>query len=343
MRWNRIITEKATGVSRQNPHDLFTTHEEVNTLYSLQRATSLIIAEWLNDVVPRQGGKRIVDLGCGAGVLAGWFAKTLPGSEVVGVDGVEHLVEISRKSQQVPNLSFQHWDYWQPAPESLGRFDSLYSCLGIEFENLPHTPWTPSFQTLREGCQYQSKRRWVSPLLRNWRAVASDNAVLHTVLRLGDVISFLAVVDAAAESGWQLDCDSFTKLRTDNSMFPALTFQPAPSAATPLPEDQLLALWGVDSIRTIAEFRDSAALLLFNSFAGKQILADQTQAFDDGHVMRSLVGTTPQFAFQYSKATTGMFGLKLYPLADAGKLKPQFEWRSPMEKMLYGDEELENW
>jgi SAM-dependent methyltransferase len=68
-------------------------------------------------------GKRILDLGCGHGWLAGILAGR--GATVVGVDGSPALIEKARTT--FPEIGFSVHDLTERLPADLGQFDAVIS------------------------------------------------------------------------------------------------------------------------------------------------------------------------------------------------------------------------
>lgn len=346
--WQSFCDGQPTVPERNNVYEFFETAEEINTLFSGQRDVSLAIAEWITGALTPEvpPGTRVIDLGCGSGILTGWLARSLPTCDVVGVDGVDNMLHAARQTQSAPRLSFHHWDYQQTPPADLGRFECLVSCLGVDFETVRQPAWDPSLTTLRDGLRYESQKQWVTPLLRNWRRVATASAHLYAVLRIPDLVGFLAVVDAATESGWRLYRETCSTVRAaDGQSFPALVFQAADETATLLPEGDLLWLFasqGREGGQSLADLIDpqrrqrgtsgfhteTVASWLWQALTDKTILVDRIKSFDDGHRMRSVTGTSTHWAFQYSHATNGFTALALHPLEQAPVLKPKFHWFS---------------
>lgn len=63
-------------------------------------------AEWVQDKAPVSENKRLVDIGCGTGVLSVKFAKA--GYEVIGIDLSESMLTVAqnRSLEENVNISF---------------------------------------------------------------------------------------------------------------------------------------------------------------------------------------------------------------------------------------------
>jgi len=344
--WQAVCSEEI-GPEPVNVYELFVTAEEINTLFSAQRAESLSIAEWITSAMTPgvTAGSRVIDLGCGSGILTGWLAKQLPGCDVVGVDEVENMIRAAQQLHAAPRLSFHRWNFCEQPPAEIGLFDRLCTCLGLDFPCLVPQNWDLSLTTLREGSVYNGVRQWSTPAFEGWRQIAMEGAELYAVLRIPTVLQLLAVVDAAAESGWQIDLERSCKLQSpDGQRFPALMFRAASGAQPRSDESDLLWLFLGQDLRNpnrlpdlvcgrsaerpgMGFYVDPEASWLWRALTDKTIRVDQTQTLDGGVVMRSVTGTSTHWAFQYSRATTGFSGLALHSLDKADTLKPRFDWR----------------
>lgn len=84
--------------------------------------------------LPRAGGRRLVDLGCGNGYLTAKFVDA--GMDAAGVEGTSSGVARARRSW--PGVPFLQHDLAEPLPEHLqGKFDVVVSAEVIEHLHLP--------------------------------------------------------------------------------------------------------------------------------------------------------------------------------------------------------------
>jgi len=74
-------------------------------------------------------GKKILDAGCGSGVLTAEIARRYPAAEVVGIDIIPEIAEVFRKGGQLPNLHVVQANVLEP-PFPTDSFDFLW-CNGV--------------------------------------------------------------------------------------------------------------------------------------------------------------------------------------------------------------------
>jgi len=72
-----------------------------------------------------KGSERILDLGCGDGLLTAELAKLVPDGLAVGIDASESMVQTARKEHAAPNLCFELQDINTIDFES--QFDLVFS------------------------------------------------------------------------------------------------------------------------------------------------------------------------------------------------------------------------
>jgi SAM-dependent methyltransferase len=328
--WQEINYAKTQGASIGEEYGLIETQEELTTLFSLQADISLKVAECINRAVASaySQGQRLLDLGCGSGILAAWFAAQYPASEVMGCDALASMIKVAQSSQSQPNLRFTQWDYRKPPDASLGTFDILLTSFGVDFPTGRRAKNPLTLGTLKTGDHYKETKEFLAPYFKQWRAAANSCASLYAVLRIPDETMFLAAVDAAHEARWEFDFGASDSVSCNNEHFPSLVFR-ASDAIGNLPiERNVRAVWLQRQLKAqcAMPWKDSVATCLFESLSGKEILKEESNTYSDGHTMRAIVGRTPDFAFQFAHATTGFARLLLLPISQAAVAEPRFEW-----------------
>lgn len=78
--------------------------------------------------------ERVLDLGCGSGVITLWLATLYPDAELIGIDWSEGCIRMAEHFQQklhLSNVRFQCASYEDPGVvEQLGRFSLVVNCHG---------------------------------------------------------------------------------------------------------------------------------------------------------------------------------------------------------------------
>jgi hypothetical protein len=328
-RWQSISSARHMGREYEgNEYAFFDNAAELNTVFSLQAPVSLAVCSWLSEQVSRHANDKptIGDLGCGAGILAGWLARNHPDSSVYGFDALSNVVEAAETSQKAPHLQFHQWDYAAEPYRLSTHCDLLISCFGLDFPTDERTQYRHSLEDLsiRGMPYYEKMKRWFLPIYQHWRSASRDGATAYLVFRIPDDGLFLAAVDAAHEAGWTFDVNRYHAVEVGSERFPAMTFLAASSPL--LPEQVVLGAWARKDLKkgfpTI--LKDTAAISVFRSLANKSIAKAESRTYDDGHIMKGIVGTAGNVGFRFTHATTGFARLQLMSAMDALEYGPGF-------------------
>lgn len=107
-----------------------------------------------------EGAHRVLDVGCGVGILTTWYAACFPDSTFLGIDRSLQSIEVARQyaqSLQLTNVSFEHCDILQQAIP--GVFETIVSTQAL-FQSesdpgLPSRHWS-TFERDHDDRQQQS-------------------------------------------------------------------------------------------------------------------------------------------------------------------------------------------
>ncbi len=160
--------------------------------------------------------ERVVDVGCGAGLAACFYALEAPDAAVIGIDrsplAVERADELARRLG-VPNVRFEVAELHDLDQERLGGAAdvvvaaALVADLAPELSGAPADPW--------------SRLRSIDDALRSSRAAPADQLAgllapggnLVTLDRWGDTVGMAAWWGALASSGLRVDPEAAGHLR----------------------------------------------------------------------------------------------------------------------------------
>lgn len=137
---------------------------------------------WISDVASGLNNKKIIDIGCGGGILA--EAMAAQGAEVTGIDLAKKSLKIARlhSLETGVKVNYQHISAEDMAAQSAGKFD-VVTCM----EMLEHVPNPASI--IRACAQLVKPGGWVffSTLNRNPKsflfAIVGAEYVLNLVPR----------------------------------------------------------------------------------------------------------------------------------------------------------------
>ncbi|MCY4613972.1 MAG: methyltransferase domain-containing protein [Nitrospira sp.] len=118
-----------------------------------------------------EGALRVLDVGCGVGILTTWYAACFPNVTFLGIDRSLQSIEVARQfaqSRHLDNVSFRHCDI--PQHEIPGTFDTIVSTQAL-FQSesdpgLPSRSWT-TFERDRDARQQREleERTGIGPRL----------------------------------------------------------------------------------------------------------------------------------------------------------------------------------
>lgn len=270
------IAQGLRGGTNDDPlYDFVQDNIEANLLRSIDPDvtvdTSYHLYQWCRPLL--KAGTRVLELACWTGGLTSFIAVNHPQSQVAGVDRVERVIGLNRAQHQLPNLTFQSWDYRHEKPAEVESADVLICGLGIN--NLPDGGYEDAkTKGLRASAGYQRHKADAAIYFRNWRSAAKPGATLLAVLRMNSFGRYMAYVDAACEAGWTPELSSWmmVTIPTAKQAIPALRFVAREAAL--LPEDHLLT----NFVRLMtpgspyAQLVDGLALAVYQGLTNRKVL-----------------------------------------------------------------------
>jgi 2-polyprenyl-3-methyl-5-hydroxy-6-metoxy-1,4-benzoquinol methylase len=169
---------------------------------------------WIKQLVDPRPGDRVIDLGCGPGVVAEFLARH--GAAVHGVDLHPKAIATARKlNEGNPACSFQVGDASHVPNLADASFDKAVSCDVTEHcgYDVMLGIFREAHRLLKPGGTYfiytPNPKHWVERL-KEWGIMKQDPT--HTGLRTGDVIA-----EALIRCGFEI-----AKHSTSSSMFPVI-------------------------------------------------------------------------------------------------------------------------
>ena len=117
---------------------------DLNSWYSIayERHREDFFSRYLIDLVRSVGPRRILDLGCGRGLVSQWLARSIPGAEVVGVDILSYpdwkSVMRANQSVRIEQVEVSDLAAWLSGEDA---FD-LAVCFWMFHHSEPREQWT---------------------------------------------------------------------------------------------------------------------------------------------------------------------------------------------------------
>jgi len=107
---------------------------------------------WGNKLIAElefEGDERILDLGCGDGVLTAELAKVVPDGFVLGIDASDNMIETARKDHARANVRFELLDI--NAIDFESEFDLVFSNATLHWVKDHHKLLRNVFKALKDG------------------------------------------------------------------------------------------------------------------------------------------------------------------------------------------------
>ncbi len=184
-------------------YDLAASPDVLPVLYSQRYGYYSVLAPAVADVLA--GAQRVLDVGCGVGLLTTWYAIRFPDVTFVGIDRSLKSIEMARRfaqCHQLENVTFHHCEI--PQHEIPGIFDAIVATQAL-FQSesdpgLPSRNWT-TFERDRDVRQQQDleERTGIGPRLdRLLEALESSGRVIlfEKAVHLGRRVLFQRSLEA---------------------------------------------------------------------------------------------------------------------------------------------------
>ncbi len=154
--------EGADTGADQEFYDLAASSDMLPVLYSQRYGYYHMLGPMIVNVL--EGGQRVLDVGCGVGILTIWYAACLPNMTVLGIDRSLKSIEVAQQRAQschLENVSFRHCEF--PQHMLPGAFDTIVSTQALfqsEFDpGLPSRSWTTFERDRDTQQQYDLEKR----------------------------------------------------------------------------------------------------------------------------------------------------------------------------------------
>ena len=191
------------GGQDQHFYDLAASPEMLPVLYSQRYGYYQVVGPAVVEALA--GGRRVLDLGCGVGILTTWYAVCFPNATFLGIDRSRKSIEAARQFAQsvhLKNVSFAHCDV--PQHEIPGVFDTIVSTQAL-FQSeidpgLPSRDWT-TFERARDEPRQRGleERTGIGPRLE-WLMNGLDSSgrliLFEKAVHLGRRVLFQRALEA---------------------------------------------------------------------------------------------------------------------------------------------------
>jgi SAM-dependent methyltransferase len=298
------------------------------------------VLTWIINEFP-EPPRRILDLGCEAGVLSVAMAQLWPGAEVLGVDREPAAIRVARELQArhgVDRCQFLASEAEQLVKSEPRTFDLVIG-VAVFHEMLANILNTGSEDVY--GFTIDETPAWdhgQEELLRRLRSLVADGGCLVAVNRWTGPERTLQWVRSMESAGWSTDLDRSYLLEVNDrhagdEEMPITVHRSVPNPVATEPDD-VLALHAYPEFREreAFSFEGPAAEAMHRSFVQRQRIAGYELEYHDGSgIERIELFAAGPSAYLYNSSSRGYRRLLLGSLAFARDFAAavfQFETRS---------------
>jgi SAM-dependent methyltransferase len=202
-----------------------------------------VVLAWLSANFEPAG--RIVELGCGSGLISCFMASRHPDHTIVGVDSCREAVaaatEIAARLK-LTNVEFWHSSVLDPPDE---KFDTVIGVtVAVEIDQTIHSMRRHRFSTIdRIGSALTETPTPVAAAVTRW---GSDNARLLSIERCSGPATTAKWWNALESAGWSIDRSASSMLAIDSeerTQTIPLFYAQRGEALAPLSVDEMIEWW----------------------------------------------------------------------------------------------------
>lgn len=194
---------RQAGEADEAFYDLAASPDVLPVLYSQRYGYYNVLGPAIVEALA--GAQRVLDVGCGVGILTTWYAARFPDATFVGIDRSLKSIEVARRfaqCHQLENVSFHHCEI--PQHEIPGTFDVIVATQAL-FQSesdpgLPSRSWT-TVERDRDTRQQQDleERTGIGPRLDRLLkvlAVSGRVVLFEKAVHLGRRVLFQRALEA---------------------------------------------------------------------------------------------------------------------------------------------------
>ena len=169
---------------------------------------SLKVIEFIENTKP----KNVLELGSYNGILLNYLSNKNDEINFTGIDIEEKIINFAKEKFVKNNLKFIPISY-EKLSKHEKKYDTIFSIFGVE--NIPSDIKYDKFD-IRDNKNYFTKLNFFKEFFNNIKDVCQDKTTFLPLLRLPDLVTLLAFLDASYEYNWRLKGNEIEVIKSRN-------------------------------------------------------------------------------------------------------------------------------
>ena len=209
---NQLLVDRYDNLESGNPYSFCENFKETSILMYFQSdffyENSIKLLETIEILKPH----KTLELGCYNGILLNYLAGSYANENFIGIDAEEKIISFANEKFKQSNLNFVNLNY-KDLSTLKNKFDFIFTLFGIE--NIPNNIKFDTYK-IRNNKNYLAKHKYFDSFFELLKPVIEDNANFLPLIRIANLNSLLAFLDAAKKNNWSLRDNKIDYVKSGN-------------------------------------------------------------------------------------------------------------------------------
>ena len=209
---NQLLVDRYDNLESGNPYSFCENFKETSILMYFQSdffyENSIKLLETIEILKPH----KTLELGCYNGILLNYLAGSYANENFIGIDAEEKIISFANEKFKQSNLNFVTLNY-KDLSALKNKFDFIFTLFGIE--NIPNNIKFDTYK-IRNNKNYLAKHKYFDSFFELLKPVIEDNANFLPLIRIANLNSLLAFLDAAKKNNWSLRNNKIDYVKSGN-------------------------------------------------------------------------------------------------------------------------------
>ena len=209
---NQLLVDRYDNLESGNPYSFCENFKETSILMYFQSdffyENSIKLLETIEILKPH----KTLELGCYNGILLNYLAESYASENFIGIDAEEKIISFANEKFKQSNLNFVTLNY-KDLSALKNKFDFIFTLFGIE--NIPNNIKFDTYE-IRNNKNYLAKHEYFDNFFELLKPAIEDNANFLPLIRIANLNSLLAFLDAAKKNNWSLRDNKIDYVKSGN-------------------------------------------------------------------------------------------------------------------------------